>query len=134
MMTLKQFVKELMAKQGLKSVRDLAKAMNVSHHTAWGILSGRTNFDLQTVQRIAQWSGAPIPAILEMMGIQMDEHTKVQSWLALVMAQYPELYELLNKMMDAHHEGKLTTEDVRAAFEYAYMKLEMLELKKSVNG
>ena len=124
-MTLKQFVKELMAKRGLKSVRDLAKAMSVSHHTAWGILSGRTNFDLQTVQRIAQWSGATIPAILELMGVRMDDNTKVQSWLSLIMAQYPELYELLDKMMQAHYEGKLTTEDVRAAFEYARMMLEL---------
>lgn len=123
-MQLKDFVRQVMAQRGLSSVRDFARATGLSHNTAWNILRGVTNLDLDTFAAVSRWSGASLPYILELAGYRMEKNLRIESWLGLVAASYPDVYDLMDRMASAHMEGKLSVEQVRAAFLFAKMMIQ----------
>jgi len=80
-------------------VRAAAAKVGVSHGTLLRGLQGEP-LSLTTLEGISQWTGVDLVRLLRLYGAQINEEQRVESALARVLDQYPQLRKTLEVALD----------------------------------
>ncbi len=123
-MLLKDYLLDYL-KQNERSLRYVARKTGLSHMTIHRIASGFTNIDIETAKALARFFGVETARIVAMVDPEGHRDFALEGEIATLMMTYPWFRETMQKILNAYKEQKLTLEDLKAAMDYATMKLEL---------
>jgi len=106
-----------------RTVRYVSRKTGLSHTTIQRILHGFTNIDIATARALAKWCGVETAYIVNLVDPEGHRNFALEGDIAMLMETFPWMREVWQAILKAHQEKKLTIEDLKAAMEFALLKI-----------